>query len=266
MNRERDATEVSRNVPCGLCGTPTPMTGTKRCDHCWELEGRIHRSPDLAAQILSAMPSRSDIGADYDLLIEELGDSPVFIDALRRIRDAALSARSEIGLNERAQSVPMPPAEERGPCGSELRGRQAQEGVSTQAPHSQPGARVEAPCIVSASSLTGGSGVVGQFEDEVGSHVEVRDSTAGFSVSVDGRVVQDRLTPAGLGAYLCHVLQNSCYKVKKAYSAPSAVSSTAPSNLPLAEWLKHDNVPYMTNVQWRELIALANRSAIGDKE
>ena len=61
-------------------------------------------------------------------------------------------------------------------------------------------------------------GIVGQFEDEVGSLVEVRDSISGYFVTVDGRVVQDRLTPAGLGAYLCHVLQNSSYKIKKAYS------------------------------------------------
>ncbi len=25
-------------VPCEICGTPTPMTGTRRCDPCWEAE------------------------------------------------------------------------------------------------------------------------------------------------------------------------------------------------------------------------------------
>lgn len=39
-------------VPCGLCGTPTPMLGTKRCDACWELETRIQQDPDLAEKIL----------------------------------------------------------------------------------------------------------------------------------------------------------------------------------------------------------------------
>ena len=42
-------------VPCGLCGTPTRMTGTKRCDRCWELEARIHANPDLAEAILATL-------------------------------------------------------------------------------------------------------------------------------------------------------------------------------------------------------------------
>lgn len=40
------------SIPCELCGTPTQMTNTKRCDSCWELESRIQRSPKLAAEIL----------------------------------------------------------------------------------------------------------------------------------------------------------------------------------------------------------------------
>lgn len=40
-------------VPCELCSMPTPMTGTKRCDRCWELEHRIHGDPELARKILS---------------------------------------------------------------------------------------------------------------------------------------------------------------------------------------------------------------------
>jgi hypothetical protein len=28
-------------VPCGTCGVPTRMTGTKRCDGCWEVETRL---------------------------------------------------------------------------------------------------------------------------------------------------------------------------------------------------------------------------------
>lgn len=28
-------------VPCETCGTETFMTGTKRCDRCWELERRL---------------------------------------------------------------------------------------------------------------------------------------------------------------------------------------------------------------------------------
>ncbi len=28
-------------VPCGTCGRETSMTGTKRCDACWEVEHRL---------------------------------------------------------------------------------------------------------------------------------------------------------------------------------------------------------------------------------
>lgn len=41
-------------VPCGLCDRPTAMTGTRRCDRCWELESRIHGDIDLARKILAA--------------------------------------------------------------------------------------------------------------------------------------------------------------------------------------------------------------------
>jgi hypothetical protein len=48
-------TDSRPRVPCGLCGTPTPMTGTKRCDACWELEHRVQSNPELARKILAAM-------------------------------------------------------------------------------------------------------------------------------------------------------------------------------------------------------------------
>lgn len=41
-----------RTVPCEICGDPTAMLGTKRCDDCWELEHRIRRRPYIAARIL----------------------------------------------------------------------------------------------------------------------------------------------------------------------------------------------------------------------
>jgi hypothetical protein len=28
-------------VPCRTCGAPTHMTGTKKCDKCWEVEYRL---------------------------------------------------------------------------------------------------------------------------------------------------------------------------------------------------------------------------------
>lgn len=39
-------------IPCELCGAPTHMTSTKRCDRCWELERRVLADPQLAGQIL----------------------------------------------------------------------------------------------------------------------------------------------------------------------------------------------------------------------
>ncbi len=39
-------------IPCKLCGKPTYMLGTKRCDRCWELETRVRTDPELAKRIL----------------------------------------------------------------------------------------------------------------------------------------------------------------------------------------------------------------------
>ena len=46
-------------VPCGICGTQTQMTGTKRCDWCYELENRVRRNPDLARQILQSIENET---------------------------------------------------------------------------------------------------------------------------------------------------------------------------------------------------------------
>lgn len=38
---------------CGLCHKAlTPMVATKRCENCWEMEGRIQRSPAVAYAVL----------------------------------------------------------------------------------------------------------------------------------------------------------------------------------------------------------------------
>lgn len=42
------------HVPCRMCGEPTVHTATKACDSCWELERRVHASPDRARAILAA--------------------------------------------------------------------------------------------------------------------------------------------------------------------------------------------------------------------
>ncbi len=33
--------DPEKTVPCGTCGTPTTMIGTKRCTGCWEVESRL---------------------------------------------------------------------------------------------------------------------------------------------------------------------------------------------------------------------------------
>lgn len=45
-------------VPCELCEAPTKMTGTKRCNRCWELEKRIHSDPTLARKILEKLENQ----------------------------------------------------------------------------------------------------------------------------------------------------------------------------------------------------------------
>lgn len=42
-----------KTVPCGLCGKPTMMTGTKRCDPCWHVERAVLSDPELARRILA---------------------------------------------------------------------------------------------------------------------------------------------------------------------------------------------------------------------
>lgn len=42
-------------IPCELCGKPTRMLGTKRCDPCWELERRIEMAPDIARKVLDGL-------------------------------------------------------------------------------------------------------------------------------------------------------------------------------------------------------------------
>ncbi len=44
-------------VPCELCGDETPMTGTRRCDRCWELERRVEADPELTARVLAQFTS-----------------------------------------------------------------------------------------------------------------------------------------------------------------------------------------------------------------
>jgi hypothetical protein len=50
---------------CELCGKPTQMLGTKRCDGCWELESRIEAQPDLARKVLDRLETPPSQLADH---------------------------------------------------------------------------------------------------------------------------------------------------------------------------------------------------------
>lgn len=51
----------TNTVSCELCGSPTDMTGTKRCNRCWELEKRIQADPELAQKILKKLLTSEQI-------------------------------------------------------------------------------------------------------------------------------------------------------------------------------------------------------------
>lgn len=46
-------TDKTLTIPCTLCGTSTPMLGTKLCDWCWELDSRTRSKPTLARKIIA---------------------------------------------------------------------------------------------------------------------------------------------------------------------------------------------------------------------
>lgn len=48
-------------IPCELCGEPTSMLGTKRCDRCWELERRIESDPALTMKIIDDMEKADEM-------------------------------------------------------------------------------------------------------------------------------------------------------------------------------------------------------------
>lgn len=61
-------------VPCGLCGNPTRMLGTERCDGCWELEKRIQQEPELARTILDRLDTQHECTRC---------EKPIFADRIR---------------------------------------------------------------------------------------------------------------------------------------------------------------------------------------
>ena len=67
---------LQETVPCKLCGTATPMTATKLCDGCWELERRVLSDPERARQILDD---------DWNVNLDEMpGDGTPYLVCLER--------------------------------------------------------------------------------------------------------------------------------------------------------------------------------------
>ena len=67
-------------VPCETCGTPTPFTGTRRCNNCWEVERRMPdymKSPkgwDFVRQYIPKLDDWVDghpDAWDYDAVLRE---------------------------------------------------------------------------------------------------------------------------------------------------------------------------------------------------
>jgi hypothetical protein len=53
-----EAMNDRETIPCVTCGMPTPFTGTKRCNNCWEVESRLNqylRSPKGETFVAKAM-------------------------------------------------------------------------------------------------------------------------------------------------------------------------------------------------------------------
>jgi len=54
-----NSTKNEETVPCKLCGEPTIMLGTKKCDNCWEVISRLstfldsRKARDLTRKLLS---------------------------------------------------------------------------------------------------------------------------------------------------------------------------------------------------------------------
>lgn len=106
MNLKPQWRPVPHAVSCELCGVPTQMTGTRRCDRCWQIERTVERDPELARRILAHLPRpdlgapfRTELGALLNQYSQENGsNTPDFIlasylvDCLRAF-DAAVDAR-----------------------------------------------------------------------------------------------------------------------------------------------------------------------------
>jgi hypothetical protein len=78
-------------IPCETCGKPTVYTGTRRCNNCWEVEGRLPtymQSPggqDFVREHLPKLDDRKDGHADawdYEAVLRENNVSVEWCDKL----------------------------------------------------------------------------------------------------------------------------------------------------------------------------------------
>lgn len=85
-------------VPCGMCGDPTYMTGTKRCDPCWEAERQISRIvevPGLRRLMLQDLVKTGAIERT-----RESKDLPQFVALVEEFLLAAIEPCVEVEFDE----------------------------------------------------------------------------------------------------------------------------------------------------------------------
>ena len=78
-------------VPCETCGTPTAFTGTRRCNHCWEVERRLPdfmkslKAWDFVRQYIPKLDDWKDSHPDawdFEAMLKENGVTVEWCDTL----------------------------------------------------------------------------------------------------------------------------------------------------------------------------------------
>jgi hypothetical protein len=83
-------------VPCGICGKPTTMTGTCRCDGCWELEHRVEAQPVIALRIALMAINRQHAAVMVEQLQRETHQLRALVEAARSQEPAVAAFWAEV--------------------------------------------------------------------------------------------------------------------------------------------------------------------------
>jgi hypothetical protein len=86
--------EAERMVPCGICGKLTTMTGTKRCNRCWELERRLQADQAIAIKLLVNLTRTVQVYQTLDIkrLTESLEQAVDYVETSLALRGKSLNA------------------------------------------------------------------------------------------------------------------------------------------------------------------------------